>query len=175
VLSSLDDKIDLLHRQNKTLEQMAETLFRQWFVEEDGEDWGEGVLGDFFIVKTGKKNSNYGTDDGKYPFFTCSQKSILAPDYSFDGNAILLAGNGDFNIKRYSGKFEAYQRTYVLMPHEKKYFGFLILSSSEDSTSAMAFCSGRGGREISISLSTGTVRLGTAEPTFNIVKSINVN
>ncbi|SSC09334.1 restriction endonuclease subunit S [bacterium endosymbiont of Bathymodiolus sp. 5 South] len=127
VLSSLDDKIDLLHRQNKTLEQMAETLFRQWFVEEDGEDWGEGVLGDFFIVKTGKKNSNYGTDDGKYPFFTCSQKSILAPDYSFDGNAILLAGNGDFNIKRYSGKFEAYQRTYVLMPHEKKYFGFLYV------------------------------------------------
>jgi restriction endonuclease S subunit len=33
------DKIDLLHRQNKTLEQMAETLFRQWFVEEAGEDW----------------------------------------------------------------------------------------------------------------------------------------
>ncbi len=44
VLSSLDDKIDLLHRQNKTLEQMAETLFRQWFVEEAGEDWEEGVL-----------------------------------------------------------------------------------------------------------------------------------
>jgi type I restriction enzyme S subunit len=39
VLSSLDDKIDLLHRQNKTLEAMAETLFRQWFVEEAEEDW----------------------------------------------------------------------------------------------------------------------------------------
>ena len=39
VLSSLDDKIDLLHRQNKTLEAMAETLFRQWFVEEAKEDW----------------------------------------------------------------------------------------------------------------------------------------
>jgi type I restriction enzyme S subunit len=44
VLSSLDDKIDLLHRQNKTLEQMAETLFRQWFVEEAGEDWEERPL-----------------------------------------------------------------------------------------------------------------------------------
>jgi type I restriction enzyme S subunit len=43
------------------------------------------------------------------------------------GGRILLAGNGDFNIKRYSGKFEAYQRTYVLMPHEKKYFGFLYV------------------------------------------------
>jgi type I restriction enzyme S subunit len=44
VLSSLDDKIDLLHRQNKTLEQMAQTLFRQWFVEEAGEDWEERPL-----------------------------------------------------------------------------------------------------------------------------------
>ena len=127
ILSSLDDKIDLLHRQNKTLEQMAETLFRQWFVEEAGEDWEEKTLGNFFDVKTGKKNSNYGTKDGKYPFFTCSQKSILAPDYSFDGSAILLAGNGDFNIKRYSGKFEAYQRTYVLMPYEDVFFGFLYV------------------------------------------------
>jgi len=44
VLSSLDDKIDLLHRQNKTLESMAETLFRQWFVEEADEGWEEGSL-----------------------------------------------------------------------------------------------------------------------------------
>ena len=44
VLSSLDDKIDLLHRQNKTLEAMAETLFRQWFVEEAKEDWEEKPL-----------------------------------------------------------------------------------------------------------------------------------
>lgn len=44
VLSSLDDKIDLLHRQNKTLEQMAETLFRQWFIEEAKEDWEEKPL-----------------------------------------------------------------------------------------------------------------------------------
>ena len=44
VLSSLDDKIDLLHRQNKTLEAMAETLFRQWFVEEAQEDWEEKPL-----------------------------------------------------------------------------------------------------------------------------------
>ncbi|KAA3606015.1 MAG: restriction endonuclease subunit S [Candidatus Scalindua sp. SCAELEC01] len=44
ILSSLDDKIDLLHRQNKTLETMAETLFRQWFVEEANDDWEGGVL-----------------------------------------------------------------------------------------------------------------------------------
>jgi len=54
VLSSLDDKIDLLHRQNKTLESVAETLFRQWFVEEAKEDWEEGCLGDVIELMYGK-------------------------------------------------------------------------------------------------------------------------
>lgn len=53
ILSSLDDKIDLLHRENKTLEAMAETLFRQWFIEEVKEDWKEGKLGDILSVKGG--------------------------------------------------------------------------------------------------------------------------
>lgn len=53
VLSSLDDKIDLLHRQNKTLEALAETLFRQWFVEEAQEDWAEGSLGEYVEVMRG--------------------------------------------------------------------------------------------------------------------------
>lgn len=53
VLSSLDDKIDLLHRQNKTLEAMAETLFRQWFIEEAKEDWEEMPLGDVALVQNG--------------------------------------------------------------------------------------------------------------------------
>jgi len=51
VLSSLDNKIDLLHRQNKTLEQMAETLFRQWFIEEAKEDWEEVSLGNSNLAK----------------------------------------------------------------------------------------------------------------------------
>jgi len=67
VLSSLDTKIDLLHRQNKTLEAMAETLFRQWFVEEEGEGWGEGVLHDVISVKGGTtpstKKSEYWDGD----------------------------------------------------------------------------------------------------------------
>ena len=54
VLSSLDDKIDLLHRQNKTLEAMAETLFRQWFVEETDEEWEEGCLPDEFDFTMGQ-------------------------------------------------------------------------------------------------------------------------
>ena len=126
VLSSLDDKIDLLHRQNQTLEAMAQTLFRQWFIEEAREDWKDVMLGDYFPVVTGKKDANFSTDDGLYPFFTCSQTYLKAPNFSFDASAILLAGNGDFNVKRYVGKFEAYQRTYVLIPHETKYFNFLF-------------------------------------------------
>lgn len=54
VLSSLDDKIDLLHRQNQTLEQMAETLFREWFIEEADDDWEEGILGDEFNFTMGQ-------------------------------------------------------------------------------------------------------------------------
>lgn len=53
ILSSLDDKIDLLRRENATLEQMAETLFRQWFVVEANEEWEEGKLGDILSVKGG--------------------------------------------------------------------------------------------------------------------------
>jgi type I restriction enzyme S subunit len=53
VLSSLDDKIDLLHRQNETLEKMAETLFRKWFVEDAKEDWEVGKLDDVLTTKGG--------------------------------------------------------------------------------------------------------------------------
>ena len=50
ILSSLDDKLDLLHRQNKTLEQLAETLFRQWFVEEAEEDWERKKVKDVCVT-----------------------------------------------------------------------------------------------------------------------------
>lgn len=67
ILSSLDDKIDLLHRQNQTLEAMAEALFRQWFVEEAEEGWEEGVLYDVISVKGGTtpstKKSEYWDGD----------------------------------------------------------------------------------------------------------------
>lgn len=126
ILGSLDDKIELNRQMNETLEQIGQALFRHYFIDNpDAKNWPKRKLGEFFEVKTGKKDANYATADGKYPFFTCSQKSLMSPEYSFDGNAILLAGNGDFNIKTYKGKFEAYQRTYVLMPHEENLVGLL--------------------------------------------------
>ncbi|MBS1541874.1 MAG: restriction endonuclease subunit S [Bacteroidetes bacterium] len=66
VLSSLDDKIDLLHRQNKTLEQLAETLFRQWFVEEAEESWEEKTISQIIEVRDGTHDSPKQTDQGKY-------------------------------------------------------------------------------------------------------------
>lgn len=70
VLSSLDDKIDLLHRQNQTLEAMAETLFRQWFVEEANVDWEERPLSYFGKIICGKTPSKKKPEyfDGEYPF-----------------------------------------------------------------------------------------------------------
>ena len=66
-------------------------------------------------IKTGKKDANYGSDNGQYYFFTCASEPIRCDNYSFEGKSILLAGNGDIgNISIYDGKFEAYQRTYVL-------------------------------------------------------------
>ena len=71
VLSSLDDKIDLLHRQNKTLEAMAETLFRQWFLEEADERWEEGVLPDEFDFTMGQSppGSSYNQEGIGMPMF----------------------------------------------------------------------------------------------------------
>lgn len=65
IMDSLDDKIDLLHRENKTLEAMAETLFRQWFIEEAKEDWEEGKLGDEFEFTMGQSpNGDSFNEDG---------------------------------------------------------------------------------------------------------------
>ena len=77
--------------------------------------WKEEKLGAICNIKTGNKNANQGSDDGEYAFFTCSQEVYKIKDYVFDGEAILIAGNGFFNVKYYHGKFDAYQRTYVLM------------------------------------------------------------
>ncbi len=63
VLSSLDDKIDLLHRQNKTLEAMAETLFRQWFIEEAKEEWEETTLEHHIVAIKGLSYKGSGLCD----------------------------------------------------------------------------------------------------------------
>lgn len=67
-------------------------------------------------ITTGKLDANANTPDGLYPFFTCGKDTLSIDNYAFDGEAILIAGNGDIgHTKYYCGKFNAYQRTYVLM------------------------------------------------------------
>lgn len=87
--------------------------------------WRIYKLSEFLPVITGKKNANVSSDKGDYPFFSCSQDFAWTDDYSFEGHAILVAGNGDFNVKWYRGKFEAYQRTYVLIPYEERFTSWL--------------------------------------------------
>lgn len=71
ILSSFDDKIDLLHQQNKTLEDMAQTLFREWFVEKTDERWGEGKLNDEFdfIMGVSPKGDTFNSDKTGTPMF----------------------------------------------------------------------------------------------------------
>jgi type I restriction enzyme M protein len=72
-------------------------------------------LGDVCTIKTGKKDVNQGNPDGEYPFFTCAREHTFSDSYSFDTEALLIAGNGDVgHVQYFKGKFEAYQRTYVL-------------------------------------------------------------
>lgn len=131
VLVSLDNKIELNGKINQNLETQAQAIFKSWFVDFEPfggkmpADWKAYKLGEFLPVITGKKNANVSSSKGKYPFFSCAQDTAWTDEFSFDANAILVAGNGDFNVKFYSGKFEAYQRTYVLIPHNPTFTNWL--------------------------------------------------
>lgn len=71
-------------------------------------------LGDLTRIKTGKLDANASSPDGVYPFFTCSKEPLRIDSYSYDCECVLVAGNGDLNVKYYHGKFDAYQRTYII-------------------------------------------------------------
>ena len=95
VLSSLDDKIDLLHRQNKTLEQMAETLFRQWFVEEAKEDWEEGKLGDYVNIAYGKNLPTKKLQDVGYPVFGGNGQIGFYEKFLYKSPQVLVSCRGE--------------------------------------------------------------------------------
>ena len=71
-------------------------------------------IGDLTNIKTGKLDANASSEDGQYPFFTCSREPLKISTYSYDCECVLVAGNGDLNVKYYKGKFDAYQRTYIM-------------------------------------------------------------
>jgi type I restriction enzyme S subunit len=121
VLSALDDKIDLLHRQNKTLESMAEALFRQWFVEEAEESWEEGKLGDHSVAFRGLsyKGSGLAEDFSGIPMHNLNSV--------YEGGGYKVEG-----IKYYKGEFQERHRvnpgdiivTNTEQGHEFKLIGF---------------------------------------------------
>lgn len=71
-------------------------------------------LGEYVNIKTGKLDANASSENGQYPFFTCSVAPLRIDTYSYDCECVLVAGNGDLNVKYYNGKFDAYQRTYII-------------------------------------------------------------
>ena len=164
VLSALDDKIACNNRINAELEAMAKTLYDYWFVQFDFPDangkpyqssggkmvynptlkreipegWEAISVSEFAAIKTGKEDANYATDDGVFHFFTCGEAALRCNDFVFDGKAVLLAGNGSFAVKKYEGKFNAYQRTYVLIPNDENLFAplyFVVLNRISTFTS----------------------------------------
>lgn len=76
-------------------------------------------LGNITRIKTGKLDANAAREGGIYPFFTCACIPLKIDRYAYDCECVLVAGNGDLNVKYYSGKFEAYQRTYIIESLDK--------------------------------------------------------
>ncbi|MFS9037863.1 restriction endonuclease subunit S [Streptococcus timonensis] len=71
-------------------------------------------LGQLVSIQTGKLDANEAIPGGKYPFFTTAKEISCINEYAYDDEVVLVAGNGDLNVKYYKGKFNAYQRTYIL-------------------------------------------------------------
>ncbi|MBW2013812.1 MAG: restriction endonuclease subunit S [Deltaproteobacteria bacterium] len=143
VLSSIDDKIDLLHRQNKTLEAMAETLFRQRFVparagephaggEEAQEDWGEGKLGKVIGISSGKglKKKEY-VENGSYPVLGANGEIGRTDKCLFDEKLIFTGRVGTLGkIFISTGKVWLSDNTLIIKPKEDYfYFVYFLLKN----------------------------------------------
>lgn len=90
-------------------------MYKEYFAPADSEMQSIKTLDMFCNIFTGKKNSNASTPDGKFKFFTCSPGPLQIDSFIFDGNAIIVSGNGAYTgrTRFYSGKFDLYQRTYA--------------------------------------------------------------
>ena len=124
-LSAVDEKIAQLTQKHELLSQykqgMMQKLFSQQirFRADDGSEfgeWEETELGKHCQIKTGKLDANAMRPNGEFRFYTCAKEFYLIDEYAFDTEALLISGNGANvgYIHYYKGKFNAYQRTYVL-------------------------------------------------------------
>ncbi len=77
-------------------------------------------MGTLTRIRTGKLDANASSENGEFPFFTCAMEPLKIDAYSYDCECVLVAGNGDLNVKYYDGKFDAYQRTYIIESTDKE-------------------------------------------------------
>lgn len=115
ILSAIDDKIELNTAINENLESQAQALYNKFFSPKSNSTGTIKTLDMYCSIFTGKKNANAAIDNGSYKFFTCSPDALKIDSYIYDGNAIIISGNGAYTgrTRFYSGKFDLYQRTYA--------------------------------------------------------------
>lgn len=114
-LEMIDDKIELNNAINNNLEQQADALYQEFFSPKSGTQGKIATLDEYCSIFTGKKNANASVDGGQYKFFTCAPDALQIDSYIYDGNAIIVSGNGAYTgrTRFYSGRFDLYQRTYA--------------------------------------------------------------
>ena len=115
ILSSLDRKIAKNAEINKNLEQQADAIYQSFFSPKSGIQGKRVTLDEYCSIFTAKKNANASVDGGKYKFFTCAPDALQIDSYIYDGNGIIISGNGAYTgrTRFYSGRFDLYQRTYA--------------------------------------------------------------
>jgi restriction endonuclease S subunit len=122
IIDKLDKTNGVIQKRQQQL-QAFDTLIKARFVEMFGDPvsnprgWKTLPWASVFDTKTGKLDSNASVEGGEYPFFTCAKEWLWIDQYAYDCEALLLAGNnaaGIYDVKHYKGKFNAYQRTYIL-------------------------------------------------------------
>ena len=109
ILSSLDSQISRNDTMVKRLQVLGKTIYSKNIKETNSIKMKQKAS-----ITTGKEDANHSNPKGQYKFFTCADDVSYCDDFKFDGKSVLVAGNGNFNVKYYDGMFNAYQRTYVL-------------------------------------------------------------
>jgi restriction endonuclease S subunit len=129
-IAAILDKADEIKQASDKTEDIRRQFGNAIFLDIFGDpvlntkNWDTLPMTEIFEIITGKLDSNAAVEGGEYPFFTCAKEASQIDHFAFDCECLLLAGNnasGDFDVKYYNGKFNAYQRTYILTTDKINY------------------------------------------------------